>query len=315
MNRVTDQTDQLVPHLVHPIPHTPPVKPTSHEIRIRVFSWGAVILAAVGVAIAIWGLWQFKPDELEKLGTFYSGSVAALWSLAALVLIYVAFLGQRVQIDLQQAGLMENRADLDRQRETLGVQQFEGTFFQLLSFHHLVTNALKVRTTVRSKPVAVKVDQITRKRTEHYSGRQVFEPIVRKLVTATIRSIEVNPNDPRRAVVTAYDELYPHYANEIGHYLRNLYHLVKYVDSHPEVDRRKYTAIVRAQLSGYETVILFYNGLTDRGSGFFPFIENYALLEHMPFPEYLQRVHLELYSRSAWGNRTLPWEQNASDRE
>ena len=61
--------------------------------------------------------------------------------------------------------------------------------------------------------------------------------------------------------------------------------------------------------------MLFYNGLTRRGEGFFPLIVEYALLEHMPLLKYVDRAHLELYPRPAWGNRVLPWERVPNEEE
>lgn len=71
------------------------------------------------------------------------------------------------------------------------------------------------------------------------------------------------------------------------HYFRHLYTIVKYVDRQPEDfldDDKKYeyVAMIRATLSCYELVWLFYNGLSPQGNAKFkPLIEKYALLNNL----------------------------------
>lgn len=64
-----------------------------------------------------------------------------------------------------------------------------------------------------------------------------------------------------------YEEFYKLNENIIGHYFRNLYRIVKYIqefefsEKHEinERERKEYRGILRAQLSTYELLMLFYN--------------------------------------------------------
>ena len=91
----------------------------------------------------------------------------------------------------------------------------------------------------------------------------------------------------------------------LDHYFRNLYRIIKFVDESPLLldihERYQYTSIVRGQLSRYELLWLFYNGLSVYGNDKFkPLIEKYALLKNIRV-ELLVRVEdKDLYASSAY---------------
>ena len=69
------------------------------------------------------------------------------------------------------------------------------------------------------------------------------------------------------------------------HYFRHLYTIIKFVDNSaflPFADKYKYTTMVRATLSRYELVWLFYNGLSEAGNPKFKrLVEKYSLLKNL----------------------------------
>src|SRR5688572_24013814 len=68
---------------------------------------GAVV---AGIATAIAAVFAFtnSAEDLGRLGSFLAGTVGIAWSLAALLLIYFAFLGQRRQILNQEEDIRLN---------------------------------------------------------------------------------------------------------------------------------------------------------------------------------------------------------------
>ncbi|MCY8912542.1 putative phage abortive infection protein [Bacillus atrophaeus] len=65
----------------------------------------------------------------------------------------------------------------------------------------------------------------------------------------------------------AYESMYNNNEENIGHYFRNLYRIVKFIEDHRfsadedinELEKRKYRGVLRAQLSSNELLMLFYN--------------------------------------------------------
>ena len=112
--------------------------------------------------------------------------------------------------------------------------------------------------------------------------------------------------------VRCYEDFYKRYQHDLGHYFRNLYHIIKFVDetdalksSDASVEhkgRRRYTSLARAQLSVYELGLLFYNGLGSEGRKFKPLIERYGLLENLHDREHilLLPIHETYYGQSAF---------------
>lgn len=88
-----------------------------------------------------------------------------------------------------------------------------------------------------------------------------------------------------------YETLFHRLDTYLGHYYRNLYRMVKYIDEQTfsedkEEDYRSkyfYISIVRSQLSDHEIQWLFFNGLFDYGELFKPLIEKYSMLKNLRY--------------------------------
>ena len=70
-------------------------------------------------------------------------------------------------------------------------------------------------------------------------------------------------------ILTKY-ELFEGHENKLGHYYRHLYHTVKFVANYDNriisyTNKRQYLQLLRAQLSNYEQLMLFYNWASGYG--------------------------------------------------
>lgn len=90
----------------------------------------------------------------------------------------------------------------------------------------------------------------------------------------------------------------------LDHYFRHLYRTFKYIDDSKIIDENKkyeYTSIVRASLSQYELIMLFYNCLSFYGNEKFkPLIEKYAIFNNIRWELLAQERHYELYANTAY---------------
>lgn len=173
-------------------------------------------------------------------------------------------------------------------------QAFENTFFQLLRFHHEIVNAIQKRFgPVNTAPV---------------TGRSVFPTLYNEFVSQYTAKYSENPQAPvDRLAAEAYDSFYEPNQHRLGHYFRNLYHLIKFVDGSRLRPSEKifYAHLVRAQLSTDEHLLLFYNSL--RFKKFYRLIVKYSLLENMPQDKLASRRlkhpgdDKSLYPPSAYG--------------
>lgn len=138
------------------------------EKNSKVLLWIGIILFLTGIGIFIWDenlnfASDINTDKISGFGDFIGGAIGSIWSLAGVILFYVALTEQREDIkinrnalnaqvkalnqqikefELQRTELTETRKVFEEQGETLRVQRFENTFFQLVNLHHEIIDKL-----------------------------------------------------------------------------------------------------------------------------------------------------------------------------
>jgi hypothetical protein len=124
----------------------------------------------------------------------------------------------------------------------------------------------------------------------------------REVCSHTMRQRDKAELDSLAFIVVAYDTFYANHQEDLGHYFRTLYHLIKFVkfSNFEYKEKRRYTSLVRAQLSAYELGLLFYNCLSRYGKGFKPLVEEFGLLEHLDKKLLLAKSHENFYTESAY---------------
>lgn len=281
---------------------------TELESKITTFTKLAWAFVIVGLAVTVFGIIFYLCTNSEKgyglnlLGDFMAGTVASVWSLAGLFFIYVAFLGQKQQLLNQQLELMYSqlevkytrlelagqKKELKEQNKTLRRQRFENTFFQLLQNHQDIVNGLDIQ---------------RRKNSEYQTiaqGRDCFSNFYKSLTSRIKTVIDFNQMEE------IYIEFYNQRQSDLGHYFRNLYHILKFVTEAPELEdeeRTKYTNLLRALLSSYELVLLFYNGLGRFGwNKLKPLLEKFSMLKNMDRSLIFQDEHLGKYNELAFAS-------------
>ncbi len=233
------------------------------------------------------------------------GSVNAIFSGLALAGIIFTILLQRKELILQRNELRETRKEFKTQNFTLKLQRFENTFFNLLSLHHQIVDAIDLEISREKRTSARTLGQTIASPTQYESitlkGRDVFKKKYEELRQCIEKNIESDFN-------SIYLELYKEAQTDFGHYFRNLYRIIKLVKetefhSYPELElnpdnhydnesyhvenyitRYRYTSMIRAQLSDYELLWIFYNCLSENGEEKFkPLVEEFTLLKNLPW--------------------------------
>ena len=266
---------------------------------------------AIGAALCTLVFWAlsfflFFMNSTDR-GTFGDmfGAVNALFSGLAFAGLIVTLIMQHEELGLQREELAQTNKELEAQREefadqnkTMKIQRFENTLFNMLSLHQDIVNGLYY------------VPKDGADYTKELKGRYVFDVFYNTKITdfgdgynSQVNGIEGlirQENNP---------EAYLH-VREISifdNYFRHLYRMFKYIDVSPLIDdseRYDYACIVRAQLSDYELLMLFYNALNVRDHGDLKFkqlIEKYAVFNNIR-EDMLARKHedYKLYNGGAY---------------
>lgn len=234
---------------------TPESNKKKLERKIKSFTIIAWSFLGIGGAVIVWTLvfsinWAelVSIDSYNALGDYWSGTVTTIWTLGSIFFIYVAFLGQRLQIILQSEELEDNRVEfraqteqLQAQTESFVQQQFESTFFNLLNAHHRMVEKMNY-----SNASGVECFQIWYK---NFKGKYDLE-------SGGVEDIGVIRN-----VHSRIEENIGHLTN---HCYQNLFNIIEFVESNfsHDPDRFKfYIKILRAQLSTFELILFGYHYL------------------------------------------------------
>lgn len=247
--------------------------------RLFQFAVGALLL------VLVVNLFSIGKSSFGEWGDFFGGVLNPLFTL-------LTFTGVLITIVLQQTELRESRAEMKRsadalheQTKSLQKQNFESTFFQMLSVHTSLVNAIDLvdeqnRVTRGRDCFSVfytRFNKIYREQLEKANGKYSDESVLR----------------------LSYQLFWKKHQVELGHYFRYLYNIVRFVKESQFSDG-PYIRLIRAQLSDQETLMLFYNCVaSEYGGRFKALAEDFSLLDNMPKIRVLKDKHLELIDMRA----------------
>jgi len=285
-----------------------------------------ILLLIVGLILFLWNDFNFsiknkiQSDKIAQFGDFVGGLIGSIWALAGVILFYVALSEQRKdfstnrevltaqtdalkqqikEFELQREELYETRKVFKKQSETLKTQQFESTLFNLINLHHSIVDSIDLVDYEFPKGASMS-DQVLGKNQIRITttGRDCFS-----VFSTTYNQIFIELKShftsysEMELINSAYSQFYEKHQTDLGHYFRNLYHIFKFIDNSEINEKSKYSSLVRAQLSNYELVIVFYNSLTNYGNlKFKPLIEKYNILKNINIETLIdEEKHIEYY--------------------
>lgn len=252
------------------------------KLLYRVLVYAAIVAATLLVVDLL--LISFT-DKGGVFGDFLGGVLNPIFT-------FLTLFGLIITIVIQRQELRLARIEYTKTADALSTQAVETTFFNILDLHHNIVDNLRVdidelkaRGEIAGAGIAEEVilsfAKISKKSV--FTGRSAFEAIL-EFVTERAES----PDE----VVNRYRILQDSHNHVLGHYFRNLYQALKVIDGYeddvlPVGEKRKYTSILRAQLSTIELALLFLNcieGVSDEGQ-FKNLVIDYSMLEHLPIAE------------------------------
>ncbi len=237
--------------------------------------WVLVVFALYAASLA-WFVLSKDSISLSETGVLGDsfGALTALFSGLAFAGVVITILLQKDELALQRRELELTRAELHGQKEqmqaqnaTLKKQNFENTFFELLRLQSEITNSIDIRDGG-----------------EILNGRDCFERFYSRLMQFINHARDKGKKDFDVGLLNmAYGNFYEANESDIGHYFRTLYNVIQFVHEGDVDDKRLYTNLVRAQLSTFELVLLFYHCLTSFGNQEFKaLVEQYGLIQNVP---------------------------------
>lgn len=107
-----------------------------------------------------------------------------------------------------------------------------------------------------------------------------------------------------------YNNFNAHYQANLGNYFRNLFFILKRIHNNDFLtidEKNDYIILLRAQLTKYELLVLFYNGLSELGYyDFKPLLEEHGIFKHIQQSDLLEEEDYQLYNIRAFDLGTAP---------
>ncbi len=233
-------------------------------ICLVLFAWVIVVVGSGAGWNAFSIRWNFS--NTGSFGDSF-GPVGAIMAGLAAIAAFEALTEQRAEIKRISAREVEE----DRRREaaeSLAERQrrlrqaadaralFEQSFFNMLAAHRDIVKETDVGSGDAKK-----------------TSRDAFKALAERLRG----HLQTTQN-----LKSSWDYIIKHNKNDLNHYFRFLYHIIRYVDLQESIDRYSYIRLVRAGLSESEIILIAVNCAVGDGSDKFkPLVERYALLHNI----------------------------------
>ncbi|NUU04131.1 putative phage abortive infection protein [Herbaspirillum robiniae] len=256
---------------------------------------GAALILVLFLA-DIWIHFKIPPVTADiawagPFGDFFGGVLNPILTFISFIALAFSFTLQRVQVRDAREQAIESKK-VSRQ------QMFETTFFNLLTLHNSSAEQLHLEPDtirypgVKWDPDLDEVDTVER-------GRAVFGAVldIMRKQSRTRYTPSHLPEPPIASTPPIPAQIYIYIQHRhnfvLGHYFRNLFQILSYIDEFAVDDpfkagkkspRRRYANLLRAQLSTNELTLLYFNcqgTLVDNGR-FRELVTRYRFLEHLP---------------------------------
>ncbi|EOI3569202.1 putative phage abortive infection protein [Cronobacter dublinensis] len=243
-------------------------------------------------------IWPFEGMDENQRGVFGDS-----WGAFTSIFSAMGFCGVLWTIKLQMDATKKLEDDAKKREQAGKVRDFENTFFNMLNIIQSLIGGMQVVDRPHKKILA--------------EGRGVFLYFYKNFKTYVVKEknglvnykdlSEANQNDVASKLGAAYELYFSNRSQNLSHYYRFLFNTYKFIDESDlqhEI-KRKYANILRAQLSNYELVMLFYNAQASYGAKFIKYFEKYQVLDNTPVKKLISLKHVRLISINAWGDNPL----------
>ena len=210
-----------------------------------------------------------------ELGEVFTG-LGTLILAGVTVFLYIE---ARKQLGKVKEFIVKYTSASEKNELLLRVQSAESIIFKQIEFHYKILERIET------------------------DEEEVFKKIYYRL--GDYYGIPPAP-DMQSKISEAYQKLDVEYGYQLRHYFRNLYRIFKYINDIsdteiPDFDKKYYAKLVRAQLSEYELLLLFYNCIwVEDEYKFKKLVIKYGLLEGINLKKFFEEGHSELYSEDEY---------------
>lgn len=224
------------------------------------------------------GLHLISLNEFDKVGAYIGGVAGSLWALGGVIFLYET--------------LRIHKDEFETTRQRLRESQNENLLFNLFSQLYALKNSI----TDKSNTEPIKVTGKSSLKSLFNSFKELHnEDFLKEYTNAKTRDSRLlrivkddSVNMKIEAVVSIYESFYERHHDQLGHYFRFIYNIIKFIvtnfnrDDHP-----KYIGLLQAQLSNSELGLIAFNCISKHGRNsegkyqFYEWINFYEIIENI----------------------------------
>ena len=259
---------------------------------------------------------KLEPSYLGAYGDFIGGFLGTVLTIIATVYIYKTYHSQKKELKSQ-------KKELQLQRKLIAQQQFENTFFNMLNVHRELKNGL--RYTEQFIGFDMKnpqyhgletINAINKKLRLLYTKATINKPhevgtvIDFELEKLNIDLSKYQERNDKNILKVSYGKLFEIHQNQISHYCRNVYHILKFIRENEKNETlgkeynkyKSYANIFQSQLNVDEQFLLFYNFLhfdketDDEIFQTINLVNHYSFLENIGIDNLISKKHELFYN-------------------
>ena len=265
----------------------------SEKFAIRILIIGLVFFV-IAIVLFLWRDSNFNINnsiDFEKVsyfGGFIGGVVGSIWALAGVVLFYVALKEQRKEFNLQLEELKSTKEIYELQSNTLKIQQFESTFFNLINLLSVMRDKIEIDKTTYSSGVASN---------SKLQGEIALISIYENLKPTYFQNFSTGDSELINIKRTyhAFTQIF----DNLNSYFKTLLNILEFCDNINISNKKIYYQLLKAQITSIESSFIFYHGLSGVDNLKYH-IEKYGLLWNFPDLNLIIEDHKELYSSNAF---------------
>lgn len=239
------------------------------------------------------------PQIFENLDFSQSGTFGDSWGALTSIFSALGFCGVLWTLKTQTDSIRRVEEDNNRKEINEARRDFENSFFNMLNLLQVIIKDMRV------------VNKITKE--VHAEGRGIFiyffKPFRSQILQGNNFRVSKKNNQEEldgmaKAIGQQYMQHFHSRSQNLSHYYRFLFNTFKFIDEAEvnDADKKRYANILRAQISNYELLMLFYNCLSEDGRKFQYYFEKYEVLDNLPVIKMAYKNHVLLVNKKCWGD-------------
>lgn len=287
----------------------------------------AIFMFIIVISAYIWNFNEYKiskkPGDWGTFGDFIGGTLnptlAFLSFLALLQTIKIQskeLAKSSEALELSKEELAKSSTALEEQSNSLKIQIFETTFFNMINLHNEITKNINIEGLNSYLVVYTKFKEEEDSRLytkENLKGRESISFLKSLCFNYfcefnTYKTEDEYYNvkyqlDPTTAIIEKtnqiartnelYLDFYNTYSNYIGHYFRNIYQIMEFINLSSIDNKKFYIGILKAQLSNDEIEFIFYYAVSNIGSEkLLPILIEYEFFETFNYLEEISKYDI-----------------------